>query len=157
MESVQTHLCKRCGRCCQEVHGSLEATPEDIARWRNQHRKDILSHVCVLLPGYVADLWFDPVSGEELDYCPFLRKVGSKKYECTIYETRPEQCRDWLCVLCYGSTSFNDGETVMVGTNEYKISNLESCPKCKKQKRGICRKHEFVSIQWLENYVKSYY
>lgn len=145
-------LCKRCGRCCKEAQGFLSATPEDITRWRNQHREDILSHAYVFFTGY-ADLWFDPLSGEELFHCPFLKKVGRKEYECTIWETKPEQCRDWWCVLCYDSTSFEEGESVPIGAHHYLVHRLEACPEC--QKRGICWTHSFVSIQWLEKYVKT--
>ena len=142
--------CKRCGRCCRESQGFLSATPEDITRWRNQHREDILSHAYVFPLDY-ADLWFDPVSGEELRHCPFLKKVGHKKYECTIWETRPEQCREWWCVLCYEPRSFKEGESIPVGASDYIVSTLEACPEC--QKRGICRTHNFVSIKWLQKYV----
>jgi Fe-S-cluster containining protein len=143
--------CKRCGRCCREAHGSLNATPEDITRWRNQHREDILSHAYVFSTGD-ADLWFDPISGEELGQCPFLKKVGQKKYECTIWQTRPEQCRDWWCILCYESRPFKEGERVPIGARYYIVSTLESCPEC--QKVGICRMHSFVSTKWLQKYVK---
>ena len=41
-----------------------------------------------------GDLWFHPKTGEELDRCPFLRKVPkTEKYRCMIYELRPEICR----------------------------------------------------------------
>lgn len=151
-DTTSKPLCKRCGRCCKEAQGFLSATPEDVTRWRNQLREDILSHADVFSVGY-ADLWFDPISGKELRYCPFLKKVGRKEYECTIWETRPEQCRDWWCVLCYGSTSFKEGESVPIGASHYLVRSLEACPEC--QKRGICRTHSFVSIQWLEKYVKT--
>jgi Fe-S-cluster containining protein len=143
--------CRRCGRCCREAHGSLFATPEDLNRWQDQQRKDILSYTYIFVTGY-ADLWFDPVSGEELARCPFLKKMGQKKYECTIWQTRPAQCRDWWCVLCYESRSFKEGERVPIGARHYIVSTLESCPEC--QKAGICRTHSFVSTKWLQKYVK---
>lgn len=143
--------CKRCGRCCRESHGSLSATPEDITRWRSQHRANILSYASVFSIGY-ADLWFGPISGEELGQCPFLRKVGSKKHECTIWQTRPEQCRDWWCVLCYESRPFREGERVPIGARHLIVSTFESCPACRTV--GICRTHSFVSTKWLQEYVK---
>jgi hypothetical protein len=143
--------CRRCGRCCREAQGFLSATSEDVARWRDQHREDILSYADIFPVG-CADLWFDPISGEELRRCPFLKKVGHKRDECTIWQTRPEQCRDWWCVLCHESRPFNEGERVPIGARHYIVSILESCPKC--QKVGICGTHRFVSIQWLQKYVK---
>ena len=143
--------CKRCGRCCREAQGFLQATSEDIKRWRSQHRQDILSYADIY-PLDVADLWFDPVTHEELCWCPFLGKVGLKEYACTIYETKPEQCNDWYCVLCSHSQAFKEGEEVPIGAHIYTISNLGICPEC--QKRGICKRHNFVSTKWLKNYTK---
>lgn len=94
-----------------------------------------------------------PTLRKELIHCPFLKKVGPKKYECTIYETRPEQCRDWDCILCWNTKSFAQGEIVEVGSRSYKVSNLKICPECQK-KRGICRSHDFVSVDWLKRYIK---
>jgi Fe-S-cluster containining protein len=45
-------------------------------------------------PAY-ADLWIDE-RGVERQRCPFVRKVkGQPRYLCTIYETRPQVCRDY--------------------------------------------------------------
>jgi Fe-S-cluster containining protein len=42
-----------------------------------------------------ADLWVDEETGIERERCPFVRKVrGQQRYLCTIYETRPQTCRD---------------------------------------------------------------
>lgn len=165
----QQAVCKRCGRCCKEVAragSSLRATTEDISRWKHQRREDILSRVAIL-PDGSGSLWFTPMSDEELSHstlqrilpsvfrkplniCPFLKQVGRKEYECTIYQTWPEQCGDWDCVLCWNS--FKKGETVGVGAHDYEVSNLDVCPEC--QKQGICKTHSFVSTQWLEKYLK---
>ena len=55
--------------------GTLSASGADVLRWREEGREDILA-------------WVVPL-GEGDD-----RKVrGQEKYNCTIYETRPETCR----------------------------------------------------------------
>jgi Fe-S-cluster containining protein len=46
-----------------------------------------------------ADLWVDDQhpDGRELTRCPFVRKVRNQnRYMCTIYETRPKVCRDYV-------------------------------------------------------------
>jgi len=78
--------------------GNLEATGEDVKRWRHEGRHDILRFAEVLgrPDDPWADLWADQVTGAERFRCPFVRKVrGQNRYLCTIYETRPQVCRDY--------------------------------------------------------------
>jgi Fe-S-cluster containining protein len=39
------------------------------------------------------ELWFDPVTGQQLRLCPFLKKTEQNLYSCDIYHDRPEDCR----------------------------------------------------------------
>jgi Fe-S-cluster containining protein len=39
------------------------------------------------------ELWFDPVTGQQLSVCPFLTKTEQNLYTCDIYHDRPEDCR----------------------------------------------------------------
>jgi len=90
--------CTNCGKCCTNPSymGSLSATAEDVARWNEEGRDDILRFVRELAPGWGADLWVDE-NDRERERCPFVRKVrGSKRYLCRIYETRPQVCRDYV-------------------------------------------------------------
>lgn len=78
--------------------GTLEATGEGVERWRREGRHDILRFAYVLgRPNDPwADLWIDAQTGEERLRCPFVRKIrGQSRYLCTIYETRPQVCRDY--------------------------------------------------------------
>lgn len=91
--------CTQCGRCCTHsgFMGSLQASGSDVKRWRRQGRYDILKWVAIL--GGPADpwgdLWIDP-DGHERGRCPFVRKIrNQEKYTCTIYDTRPEACREY--------------------------------------------------------------
>jgi hypothetical protein len=56
--------------------GSLFADADDVARWEDEGRADILRYVAVLSddPGS-ADLWIDSRNGDELNRCPFVRKI----------------------------------------------------------------------------------
>ena len=148
----QNPVCKRCGRCCREAGGgSLRASDDDISRWRKQNRQDILSHADIFeFEGFsVADLWFDPITGEELYRCPFLKKC-TNHYSCAIYETRPEQCQDWVCILSYPDlTKIEPGMQIPYGAHFYAVSNLTECSEC--GKRNICKLHDFISLTWLKN------
>lgn len=100
--------CIRCGKCCREQGFELIATSGDIRRWRREGRIDILRYVWSpkMLGGY-GDIWTDPETGEDLDYCPFLRRVAGVttikgRYRCDIYETRPKVCREFYCEYAYG-------------------------------------------------------
>lgn len=75
--------------------GTLSATKEDVDRWVAQGREDILRFVEVF-PYGAGDLWIDEKGVERLR-CPFVRKVRNQpRYLCTIYETRPQVCRDYV-------------------------------------------------------------
>jgi len=92
--------CTNCGKCCTNASymGNLQATGEDVKRWRHEGRHDILRFAEVLgrPDDPWADLWADQVTGAERFRCPFVRKVrGQNRYLCTIYETRPQVCRDY--------------------------------------------------------------
>ena len=76
--------------------GSLQATGEDVKRWQREGRQDILRFAFVMgePSDPWADLWID--GDRERERCPFVRKVrGSNRYLCSIYETRPQVCRDY--------------------------------------------------------------
>lgn len=90
--------CQRCGYCCSYM-GDVYAIMEqlDPFQFRIQY----------LITGVQQIVRVDPekedlFSGSEiLDKrplaCPFLREKNSKEVICTIYQTRPELCRIYLC------------------------------------------------------------
>lgn len=42
----------------------------------------------------IYDVWFSPITGDELNRCPWLRKLPrQEKYICRIYDARPSACR----------------------------------------------------------------
>lgn len=91
--------CVQCGRCCMDYGGFLSATDEDIVRWKREGRHNILEKVKIIRSGervIAAELWFNPISGREYIYCPFLKREGNRT-KCLIYETRPQVCRDYIC------------------------------------------------------------
>lgn len=85
--------CNQCGKCCIKYGGGdLSATTQEIEHWEIHH-PEIFEYV------KDTEIWFDPKSGKKLERCPFLNiepnKVASapKKYTCSIYQHRPEDCR----------------------------------------------------------------
>lgn len=92
--------CSRCGKCCTNASymGSLSATGDDVKRWKQEGRDDILGRVSILGPedDPWGDLWIKE-SGAEAQRCPFVRKDrNALTYRCTIYDTRPQVCRDYV-------------------------------------------------------------
>lgn len=92
--------CTQCGKCCTNDRYMLNLTAEgeDVLRWRREGRVDILRFVEVIGPpeSPYADLWIDQDSGDERSRCPFVQQIeGTKKFTCTIYETRPQICRQY--------------------------------------------------------------
>ncbi|MFT7389079.1 MAG: Fe-S-cluster containining protein [Candidatus Endobugula sp.] len=91
--------CNQCGKCCIKYgDGALSATKEEIDLWE------------IFNPGifkYVKkdDIWFDPESGTKLKTCPFLEitpqtnPLTPKKYTCSIYTDRPEDCRHYPSLI----------------------------------------------------------
>jgi Fe-S-cluster containining protein len=78
--------------------GTLQASGEDVRRWRRERRYDILFYAFVMgrPDDPWADLWIDRDTGDEKGRCPFVRKDrDAPTYRCTIYETRPEVCRKY--------------------------------------------------------------
>ena len=93
--------CKQCGNCCLNLSGAFSACSdeEDIRMWEDQGRDDILAWVVAIPLGedaFVYDLWFSPKTGEEVNRCPWLRKLpGRAKYVCRIHDVKPRHCREY--------------------------------------------------------------
>lgn len=96
-----TKECNRCGNCCTNPSymGTLMVSGEDVKRWCREGRGDILEWVDILGPSNdpYGDVWINLTTGEEKLRCPFVRKDPNKPtYRCTIYETRPQVCKDYV-------------------------------------------------------------
>ena len=81
--------CTQCGKCCiQYSDGGLTATQKEIENWQSFHPE---------IARFVSDdnIWMDPISGEQLKYCPWLKLNNNKKYACSIYQMRPDDCRHY--------------------------------------------------------------
>lgn len=81
--------CKRCGACCQNAYISMENIKlgtkqgKDFSEWLYNYGLEVITN------GEVPLIKF-PFP------CKHLNKIGDK-YECLIYDTRPEICRKHWC------------------------------------------------------------
>lgn len=112
-----TFVCEMCGRCCRNTKWAVNLDTrlcwEDIERWRQHRRHDILQHVLVF-DGLGGDIIGR--DGKFFSTCPFLKKGGGRKYFCSIHETKPAVCkvapfyfhRQEHCENCYGPVNESD-------------------------------------------------
>ena len=87
--------CNQCGKCCIKYgNGALSATQDEIDLWE-LFNPEIFQYVAN------NEIWCDPQTGAKLTRCPFLAlddsadQQESRKYVCSIYEDRPEDCRHY--------------------------------------------------------------
>lgn len=92
-----------CGSCCLAQGCGLKIVPGDYKRWRQQGRQDILRYAWIAPRlGSYGGVWMDPELGNDLSFCPFLKKISQQKYVCTIHDTKPKACKDFWCEWSYG-------------------------------------------------------
>ena len=84
--------CNQCGKCCIKYgDGALSATVDEIGIWELFE-----PHIYQYVKG--GEIWFCPDTGVQLNRCPFLEieaAQGNEKYSCSIYLSRPEDCRHY--------------------------------------------------------------
>jgi len=99
--------CVQCGKCCFMYGCMVPASDADLERWKSEGRQDILEKAKVVTDPktgriIAAELWFNPQTGREYVYCPWIRKKkslisGREKAVCLIHDTKPQYCRDYVC------------------------------------------------------------
>jgi Fe-S-cluster containining protein len=121
---MEKFKCVQCGNCCLNLYDAFctTAEPEDLHRWENEGRWDILDWVSFLLEDdrTLADLWISPRTGEEVTRCPWLRKLPRKdKYICRIHDTKPIHCKKYphskKHALTTGCKGFVSNNPVVIG------------------------------------------
>lgn len=85
--------CKRCGTCCLADMVAY-VTEKDLERWRAEGRADILHILENEQAFWAGDHFISAKDGRVLFCCPFLAWEGGVA-SCSIYETRPEVCRNY--------------------------------------------------------------
>jgi Fe-S-cluster containining protein len=91
--------CTQCGKCCLNYNGlkgNLGTISQKEALLWEKNRPEILRYLLPALDDKVYDVWFSPITREELMRCPWLRKLPNReKYKCRIYDIRPCVCRNY--------------------------------------------------------------
>lgn len=93
--------CQQCGNCCRQLGKELTISNDEIKNWQEDDDLVFSNFGYHFLEDFIdiipelecADLWFHPVTGDELRRCPFLRKKKEAKYKCLIYDLRPDACK----------------------------------------------------------------
>lgn len=96
-ETNRDITCSRCGNCCH-VDVAAYVTLEDIRRWEEEGREDIIAHVRdndVTWSGNGVTNRFGSHVKTCLMSCVYLAWHGSSA-SCTIYETRTKVCRSYI-------------------------------------------------------------
>jgi Fe-S-cluster containining protein len=108
-ESDQKHIsletgmenfhCQLCGNCCQTLDYHDQLTAEDVRRWQQMARRDILEWVGIYRkPDHATRyrMWVSPATKEIAKQCPFLKKEKSPtRYLCRIHDVKPAICRQY--------------------------------------------------------------
>ena len=90
---------EQCGKCCLEWGAYFVLiTAEDIDRWMNENRHDILRYI-EFINKDTAFGWVNPQNRTRLSRCPFLYKKDKSDYFCLIHTTKPKRCKDYSCVV----------------------------------------------------------
>jgi Fe-S-cluster containining protein len=88
-----TYSCRRCGTCCLANYIAF-VTDEDLSRWHAEDRQDILHVLEHGLVIWAGDRLISTKNGHYEGGCPFL-EVDGDQWRCSIYETRPQVCRNY--------------------------------------------------------------
>ena len=86
--------CTQCGWCCVDLLNTFDASLEDIDRWKNEARYDILRYV-----GTDGILFMGPETSKFVPvFCPFISFDSEKRIAtCQIHYTKPDVCIDYSC------------------------------------------------------------
>jgi Fe-S-cluster containining protein len=86
--------CLRCGRCCRDPF-SRYVSPEEVARWKEEKRTDILAAIEEEQRCWEEEQGLAGLS--RFKPCRFNKPMGDGgRTVCLIYETRPRVCREFI-------------------------------------------------------------
>jgi Fe-S-cluster containining protein len=93
MDHPVDNICKRCGNCCT-TNLVAYIHDEDLERWKNEGRTDILKVLEKEAVVWEGDHLVSAKNGTYVQGCPFL-SWDEVLFSCDIYETRPTVCRNY--------------------------------------------------------------
>ncbi len=96
---MEGFACRQCGQCCRNLDYRNEVTAEDVQRWKEAGRRDILKWVGTARrpDGRRAyQIWVVPGTNRFAEVCPFLRHRSARnRWVCRIHEVKPAICRNY--------------------------------------------------------------
>lgn len=95
---MEKFTCRQCGRCCRELDYHNELTQDDVQRWMDRQRHDILEWVGVFKhrEHTAYRIWMQPGTRQLASQCPFLKQHPSQsRWSCTIHDAKPAICRNY--------------------------------------------------------------
>jgi Fe-S-cluster containining protein len=96
---MDAYRCRQCGDCCRRLDYRHQITAEDVQRWRQLGRTDILEWVREDRGADgepVYSIWREPGTARYADVCPWLKNLpGTAKWICAIHDVKPEICRQY--------------------------------------------------------------
>lgn len=90
--------CGQCGYCCSfmsDVFGIIEQI--DTYQYRIQYLPTGIQQVVTVDPDKETLFSGSTILDKRPLACPFLREQSKSQIICTVYQTRPELCRIYLC------------------------------------------------------------
>lgn len=93
--------CGKCGYCCSymgDVFGIIEQ--QDTFRFRIQYLITGVEQVVTIDPDKHELFLNNTILEKRPLACPFLREKDEGSVICTVYASRPELCRIYLCPKC---------------------------------------------------------
>jgi Fe-S-cluster containining protein len=97
-------ICKRCGHCCRDLYGGFSFTvgEAEVALWAEEAPRllDWLSPLHFDPEHVFYDGWVSPVTGEDVNRCPWLRIHKHQRYKikgahCLIQDCKPPVCDEY--------------------------------------------------------------
>ena len=99
LTGMEDFTCQQCGKCCRTLDYHSEVTAEDVSRWKQTGRTDIMDRVGVFQKNgreAVYRIWMKPGTREFAETCPFLqKKPHENRWACRIHDVKPQICRQY--------------------------------------------------------------
>ena len=96
---MEDFTCRQCGKCCRTLDYHNEVTSDDVARWKQAGRSEILEWVGTFQKNgreAVYRIWIKPGTREFAETCPFLQKMPHEnRWICRIHNVKPQICRQY--------------------------------------------------------------
>lgn len=99
LTGMEDFTCRQCGKCCRTLDYHNEVTADDVTRWKQTGRSDIMNWVGVFQKdGQKAAyrIWIKPGTRTFAETCPFLKKKPHEnRWICLIHDVKPQICRQY--------------------------------------------------------------